>query len=248
MYLFYAIDMPATIQVGQTITLDEEESAHAVRVLRYSAGDTIHMADGRGLLYEACITNPHPKHCEVEIRSFEQQVKHHSGNVHIAVAPTKNIERMEWLAEKCTEIGVDTITPLLCHYSERKVIRTDRLQKIILSAAKQSLSAYLPKLNELTPIKDCILNAGETYKFIAHSSPWTDKRDLRDELKRINGNRQSTADIQPSAIVLIGPEGGFSDEEVHLAMEHGFIPVSLGESRLRTETAAIVACMMVNYV
>ena len=240
MYLFYALDIPHDITIGQRVTLDEEESAHAVRVLRYLAGDSIHIADGRGSLYEATITNPHPKHCEVEIRSIEQQSKHHRGNIHIAVAPTKNIERMEWLSEKCTEIGVDTLTPLLCHYSERKIIRTDRLQKIILSAAKQSLSAYLPQLNELTPIKDCILNATEQRRYIAHSSPWTDKRELRDELLH--------SDEKSSTIVLIGPEGGFSDDEVRLAMEHGFIPVSLGEARLRTETAAIVACMMVNYV
>lgn len=240
MYLFYASDIPHDITIGQRTTLDEEESAHAVRVLRYAAGDSIHIADGSGTQYEAIITNPHLKHCEVEIRSIEQQSKHHCGNIHIAVAPTKNIERMEWLSEKCTEIGIDTLTPILCHYSERKNIRIDRLQKIILSAAKQSLSAYLPQLNELTPIKDCILNATEQRRYIAHSSPWTDKRELRDELLH--------SDEKSSTIVLIGPEGGFSDEEVRLAIEHGFIPVSLGEARLRTETAAIVACMMVNYV
>lgn len=240
MYLFYATDIPATIAVGQSITLNDEQSAHAVRVLRYAAGDTIHIADGRGNMYEAIITNPHPKHCEAELRNITVLPKHHRGNLHIAVAPTKNIERIEWLAEKCTEIGVDTITPLLCHYSERKVIRTDRLQKIILSAAKQSLSAYLPQLNELTPLEACIRNTTEQRRYIAHSSPWLDKKDLRDELRK----SESTA----PAIVLIGPEGGFSDEEVRLAMEHGFVPVSLGEARLRTETAAIVACMMLNYV
>ena len=240
MYLFYALDIPESVAIGQSITLDEEQSAHAVRVLRYAAGDTIHIADGRGNMYEAVITNPHPKHCEVEIRSITPQTKHHRANVHIAVAPTKNIERIEWMAEKCTEIGIDTITPLLCHYSERKVIRTDRLTKIILSAAKQSLSAYLPTLNELTPFKDCVLNATEQRRYIAHSSPWVDKKDLRDELRK--------SDAQASTIVLIGAEGGFSDDEVRLAMERGFVPVSLGDARLRTETAALVACMLVNYV
>lgn len=248
MYLFYAIDIPSSVAVGQTIVLDEDQSAHAVRVLRYTAGDTIYIADGRGNLFTALITNPHPKHCEVEISSIEQQPRHHRGNVRIAVAPTKNIERMEWLAEKCTEIGVDRITPLLCHYSERKQIRTDRLQKIILSAAKQSLSAYLPELDELTPVKDCILSATEQYRFIAHSSPWTDKRDLRTELRQITDTQEPMADGRHTFCVLIGPEGGFSDEEVRLAMEHGFIPVSLGDARLRTETAAIVACTMINYV
>ena len=239
MYLFYATDIPQSIEVGQQIQLDEEESAHAVRVLRYAAGDTIRIADGRGHMYEAVITNPHPKHCEVEIRSIEKQTKHHQGDVHIAVAPTKNIERMEWLAEKCTEIGLDRLTPLLCHYSERKQIRVDRLGKIILSAAKQSLSAYLPHLDELTNFKDCVLSATEERRYIAHSSPWLDKKDLREQL------RQTPA---ASSIVLIGPEGGFSDEEVRFAMEHGFVPVSLGEARLRTETAAIVSCAMIQYV
>lgn len=258
MYLFYSMDIPSEAQVGHTIVLDEEESVHAVRVLRYTAGDTIHVANGKGMLYEACITNPHPKHCEAEIRSIELQPKHHYGTVHIAVAPTKNIERMEWLAEKCTEIGVDTLTPLLCHYSERKVIRTDRLQKIILSAAKQSLSAYLPHLNELISVKDCILNATEDYRYIAHSSSWTDKRDLRDELRKtgFSDSQHNSETVNsrfeiPDSVsfcVLIGPEGGFSDDEVRLAMEHGFVPVSLGDARLRTETAAIVACTMINYV
>lgn len=209
---------------------------HAVRVLRRSTGDMLHIADGRGMLYEARIINPHPKHCEVEIVEQTLQTKHHPVELHIAVAPTKNIERIEWLAEKCTEIGVDTITPLLCRYSERKQTRTDRLEKIILSAAKQSLSAYLPALSEMTPVEQVICSATEQRRYIAHSSPWTDKKILRDELQHTPHG---------STIVLIGPEGGFSDEEVRLAMEHGFIPVSLGDARLRTETAAIVATTIV---
>jgi 16S rRNA (uracil1498-N3)-methyltransferase len=174
----------------------------------------------------------------VEVLNIEPQPKHHKGNVHIAVAPTKNIDRMEWCVEKCTEIGVDTITPLLCHYSERKQIRNDRLEKIIISAAKQSLSAYLPQLREMQSFSDCVLSATEQRRYIAHSSPWTDKRDLRDELRK-NPDAEST-------IVLIGAEGGFDDDEVRLAMEHGFIPVSLGDARLRTETAAIVACTYIS--
>jgi len=238
MYLFYSIDIPVEIQVGQHVTLDEEQSAHAVRVLRYSVGDTLYVADGRGTLLTTRVINPHPKHCETEVLNIEQQTKHHKRYVHIAVAPTKNIERMEWCAEKCTEIGIDNLTPLLCHYSERKQIRIDRLEKIILSAAKQSLSAYLPQLHELTSFKDCVLSATEQRRFIAHSSPWVDKRDLREELRNCPSAE--------STIVLIGPEGGFSDDEVNLAMEHGFIPVSLGDARLRTETAAIVACTYIS--
>ena len=222
--------------VAATHVLSEEESAHAVRVLRRTTGDILHIADGNGMLYEAQITNPHPKHCEVEIIEQTLQAKHHPVELHIAVAPTKNIERIEWMAEKCTEIGVDTITPLLCRYSERKQIRIDRLEKIVLAAAKQSLSAYLPMLHEMTAVEQVICSATEQRRFIAHSSPWTDKKILRDELR-------STPPT--STIVLIGPEGGFTDEEVRLAMAHGFVPVSLGDARLRTETAAIVATTLV---
>ena len=131
MYLFYCPE----IEVKQT--LSEEESGHCVRVLRYSAGDEILITDGKGTTYTARITNPHPKHCDFEILTREQQAPHHAFHLHIAIAPTKNIERLEWAIEKCVEIGVDEITPLLCRFSERKQLRTDRLEKIILSAAKQ---------------------------------------------------------------------------------------------------------------
>ena len=230
MYLFYTPD----IETSQV--LSEEESAHCVRVLRYTRGDEILLTDGRGTTYTARITNPNPKHCAFEVVSQEKQVKGHPFHLHIAIAPTKNIERLEWMVEKCTEIGVDEITPLLCRFSERKQLRNDRLEKIILSAAKQSLSAYLPALSEMTPVEQVICSATEQRRYIAHSSPWTDKKILRDELQHTPHG---------STIVLIGPEGGFSDEEVRLAMEHGFIPVSLGDARLRTETAAIVATTIV---
>ena len=225
--------------IADTHVLSEEESAHAIRVLRRTTGDMLHIADGKGMLYEAQITNPHPKHCEVAIVEQVQQAKHHPVQLHIAVAPTKNIERIEWLAEKCTEIGVDTLTPLLCRYSERKQIRVDRLEKIVLAAAKQSLSAYLPELHEMTPVEQVICSATEQRRYIAHSSPWTDKKVLRDELRNT-----PTA----STIVLIGAEGGFTDEEVRMAMEHGFVPVSLGDARLRTETAAVVATTLVQNI
>ena len=145
MYLFYCPD------IEKQQTLSDEESAHCVRVLRYTAGDEILITDGKGTTYTARITNPHPKHCDFEIISREKQEPHHAIHLHIAIAPTKNIERMEWAIEKCVEIGVDEITPLLCRFSERKQLRTDRLEKIILSAAKQSLTPYLPVLHELTP-------------------------------------------------------------------------------------------------
>lgn len=229
MYLFYCPD----IETKQT--LSEEESAHCVRVLRYSAGDEILITDGKGTTYTARITNPHPKHCDFEIISSEKQQPHHNFHLHIAIAPTKNIERMEWAIEKCVEIGVDEITPLLCRFSERKQLRTDRLEKIILSAAKQSLTPYLPVLHELTPYEEFIRSQesgirSEEQKFIAHCYK-DDKRVLKDEIERGR-----------DVLVLIGPEGDFSEQEVADALRLGFVPVSLGNSRLRTETAAVVAC------
>ena len=227
MYLFYCPDI-LTRQ-----TLSEEESAHCVRVLRYSVGDEILVTDGRGTTYTARITNPHPKHCEFEVLSSEKQQPHHSFHLHIAIAPTKNIERMEWAIEKCVEIGVDEITPLLCRFSERKQLRTDRLEKIILSAAKQSLTPYLPVLHELTPYDEFISSqpsAVSLQKFIAHCYK-DEKRLLKDEIERGR-----------DVLALIGPEGDFSEQEVAEALSLGFIPVSLGNSRLRTETAAVVAC------
>ena len=230
MYLFYCPD------IEKQQTLSEEESGHCVRVLRYTAGDEILITDGKGTTYTARITNPHPKHCDFEIVSCEKQERHHHFHLHIAIAPTKNIERMEWAIEKCVEIGVDEITPLLCRFSERKQLRTDRLEKIILSAAKQSLTPYLPVLHELTPC-DAFIEAQrekvqrtQGQNFIAHCYK-DEKRYLKDVIERGR-----------DALVLIGPEGDFSEQEVAEALAAGFIPVSLGDSRLRTETAAVVAC------
>lgn len=236
MYLFYTPELTPDATIGQ---LSEEESGHCVRVLRYTRGDEILLTDGRGNTYQACITNPHQKHCEFKIINCERQQKSHRFHLHIAIAPTKNIERLEWMVEKCTEIGVDEITPLLCRFSERKQLRLDRLEKIILSAAKQSLTPYLPVLHEFTPYDQFIREQSELApsvgapgktQFIAHCYK-EDKRELKNE-------------ICPGydVLVLIGPEGDFSEQEVRSALELGFVPVSLGNSRLRTETAGVVAC------
>ena len=224
MYLFYTPD------IEESRFLSEEESAHCVRVLRYQRRDEIMLTDGRGTTYYARITNPHPKHCEFEVLRSEKQTKHHHFHLHIAIAPTKNIERLEWMIEKCTEIGIDEITPLLCHFSERKQLREDRLNKIILSAAKQSLNPYLPKLNPLTDFATLVQHAQEEDKFIAHCYK-NEKHLLKDM-------------IHPgkSVLILIGPEGDFSEQEIEDALQLGFVPISLGESRLRTETAGVVAC------
>lgn len=235
MYLFYTPEIVGSEEeVGKTYSLDAEESGHCVRVLRYDRGDEILLTNGQGMTYTAEITNPNPKRCEFRVLSAERQAKHHSNYIHIALAPTKNIERVEWFVEKCTEIGVDEITLLSCRFSERKQLRLDRLQKIILSAAKQSLTPYLPKLNELTDCTEFIRGAKEETRFIAHCY----KEDKRELCKEIVPGK--------SVVVMIGPEGDFSEQEITTALEHGFVPVSLGESRLRTETAGIVACHICN--
>ena len=234
MYLFYTPDIAATH------CLSEEESQHCVRVLRYDRGDEILLTDGRGTTYKARITNPHPKHCEFEVLSSEKQEPHHRFHLHIAIAPTKNIERLEWMVEKCTEIGIDEITPLLCRFSERKTLRIDRLEKIVLSAAKQSLTPYLPVLHELTPFEEFVKSTGSlspvagNQKYIAHCYE-KDKRELKDEIS-------ANVAHQSHITILIGPEGDFSEQEIDLALQNGYIPVSLGNSRLRTETAGVVAC------
>ena len=194
MYLFYTPD------IDNSHFLSEEESGHCVRVLRYDRGDEILLTDGRGTTYHARIVNPHPRHCEFEIISQEKQEKTHNIYLHIAIAPTKNIERLEWMVEKCTEIGVDEITPLLCRFSERKNLRNDRLEKIVLSAAKQSLTPYLPKLNPLTDFATLMQQYGgnnDIDKYIAHCYK-DEKRELKDALRK-------GRDI----LILIGPEGDF---------------------------------------
>ena len=235
MYLFYTPD------IETSHFLSEDESAHSVRVLRYDRGYEILLTDGRGTTYHARITNPHPRHCEFEVLSQEKQEKTHNIYLHVAIAPTKNIERLEWMVEKCTEIGVDEITPLLCRFSERKNLRIDRLEKIILSAAKQSLTPYLPKLNELTDFATLMQQYGDEStiegrdsrsidKYIAHCYK-DEKRELKDALRKGR-----------DVLILIGPEGDFSEQEVEWAIKEGFVPVGLGRSRLRTETAGVVAC------
>ncbi len=224
MQLFYTPDIN-----GNHYVLPEVESKHAVRVLRLTEGDTIHLIDGKGGFYTAKLSEANAKRCSVEVISKVSEYNKRSNYLHIAVAPTKNIDRIEWFLEKATEIGIDEITPILCQHSERKVIKPERLEKIIVSAMKQSLKAYLPKLNPLTPISNILKTEVSGGKFIAHCYE-QDKKQLKEELQ------------QSSNLILIGPEGDFSEEELELALERSFVPVSLGNSRLRTETAALAAC------
>ena len=221
---------------GQFYTLDESESKHCIRVLRYMKGDELVLIDGKGNWYEAIITDPNPKHCSVEVSKTIQNVGKRNYYLHIAIAPTKNIDRFEWFLEKATEIGIDEITPFLCEHSERRQIKNDRLEKVIVSAMKQSLKAFLPKLNNLTTFESFIEAATESCKYIAHCEE--------------SGKKHLFHQAKPSEtlLVLIGPEGDFSPQEIQLAKEKGFAEISLGESRLRTETAGIVAAQIIQLV
>lgn len=228
MHIFYTPD----IQKSQE--LPEEEAAHALRVLRLQPGDEVMLTDGTGNFYRARIGLAAHKRCLVDILATEPQAPLWTGHLHIALAPTKNMDRTEWFAEKATEIGFDELTFLNCRYSERKVIKTDRIQKILVSAIKQSLKARLPRLNEMTDLKTFIARPFEGQKFIAHCHEG-EKPLLKDLVRK-----------GEDAVVMIGPEGDFSEEEVRMALEAGFQPISLGRSRLRTETAALVACHILN--
>ena len=229
MHIFYTPDLS-----GSNYTLDETESKHCVRVLRLEKGDKITLVDGRGGFFTAEIADPNPKRCGVKVIQSELNFGLRNFKIQVAIAPTKNIERMEWFLEKATEIGIDRITPLLCRYSERKEIKNERLEKVMVSAMKQSLKAYLPKLDELTKIIEFIRQPFEGQKFIAHCGE--QHRELLKNAVVPGGN----------CLILIGPEGDFSTEEIELAIQFGFKPVSLGVSRLRTETAGVVACHIFN--
>ena len=228
MHVFYTPD------IQKSNELPEEEAQHCIRVLRLSIGDEITLTDGKGNFYKAEITVATNKRCFVNIKETIFQEPLWPCHLHIAMAPTKNMDRNEWFAEKATEIGFDELTFLNCRFSERKVIKTERIEKILVSAIKQSLKARLPKLNEMIEFDPFIRQEFKGQKFIAHCYEG-EKPLLKNVLKP-----------GEDALVLIGPEGDFSEEEVKKAIECGFTPISLGKSRLRTETAALVACHTMN--
>lgn len=224
--------------IAQTLQLTDDESNHCVRVLRLTEGDKIQVIDGKGCCYDCIITVANHKRCSVEIVGQAMEIPHWGHNITIAVAPTKHIDRTEWMVEKCTEIGVDRIIPLSCHNSERKQLKTERLRKIMVSAMKQSLKSNLPMLDELTSVDDFIGNHIEGQLFIAYCDPSL-PREKRADFAR---TYQPCNDVT----ILIGPEGDFSQIEVDHAVSAGFTPVTLGASRLRTETAAVMACSMIH--
>ena len=227
MHRFYCPD------IADTLTLGEEDSKHCVKVLRMSEGDTIEVVDGNGTLYTCRITMAHPKRCAIEVLDQQTQTPHWGHRIVLAIAPTKNLDRIEWLVEKCVEMGIDRIIPLRCHNSERTVLKTERLKKIMVAAMKQSLKATLPQLDEMTSIMDVIAEPCDGTRCIAYCDALL-PREQRLTLARAY---QPGSDV----MVLIGPEGDFSPEEVQAATAAGFVPVTLGESRLRTETAGLMA-------
>ena len=232
MQLFYN---PEISENTKQFSFNKEESKHIVKVLRKKQGDRLQITNGKGLLFNAEIAISDIKNCLVHIISETQQPKHNY-KLHLAVAPTKMNNRYEWFLEKATEIGIDSITPIICDRSERKVIKHERFDKIIQSAMKQSLNYHLPNLNEAVSFKNFVVQNFEGDLFIAHCEE-TDRKSLKQQLKP---NQNLT--------ILIGPEGDFSVKEIEMALENKFIPVTLGETRLRTETAAIVACHSVAFV
>ena len=237
MQLFYSKD----ISLSGFCTLDAEESRHAVRVLRMREGDIINVTDGRGNLYQCRILQANDRACVVEVAEQEFSIPNSQFSIHLAVAPTKNPARMEWLVEKAVEIGVGEITLLQCDHSERTFLKTDRLEKLAVSAMKQSLHLTLPRINPAVSLHDwlnsqfSILNS--QFKFVAHCEADKPRTPL-------------AAAMLPGrdAVVLIGPEGDFSEEEIQQALAAGFQPVSLGPSRLRTETAALYAVTAFNLI
>jgi len=228
MQLFYCPDLQDT-----THTFNEDESKHIVRVLRLKNGDSIHLTNGKGGLFKAKLVDNHPKRCTVSVIETKTNFEKRNFKLHLAIAPTKNISRYEWFLEKATEIGIDEITPIICEHSERKEIKNNRLEKVIIAAIKQSLKAYVPKLNKTEKLPAIIQQDFQGQKFIAYCDG--DHIHLKDQYVP-----------QEDAIILIGPEGDFSPEEVKFAKENGFKTVGLGKSRLRTETAAIAACHTIN--
>ncbi len=230
MHLFYTPDIATTLELPQ------DEAAHALRVLRLTEGAEVMLTDGKGSFYRAEIDIISGKRCYMRIVEIITPEPLWQGHLHLAMAPTKNMDRIEWFAEKATEIGFDELTFLDCRFSERKVVKTERVEKILVSAMKQSLKPMLPVLNGMIPFDKFVVSPFNGKKFIAHC---------------YEGEKQPLMQaLQPGedALVLIGPEGDFSPEEVQKAIANGFQPITLGRSRLRTETAALVAVHTMNLV
>ena len=227
---FYVPDAASTNE------LPAEEAAHASRVLRLESGDEVFLIDGAGCFFKAQLTLVTKGRCLYDIVERLPQEKTWNGRIAVAMAPTKVIDRVEWTLEKATEIGIDEFSLLNCAFSERRNVKLERLDKIVVAAVKQSRKAWKPLLNDLQPFESFVNRPRKGAKYIAHCYAEIDKKDLYGELLQLNGDEEVT--------ILIGPEGDFSIDEVRLAMNKGYVSVSLGQSRLRTETAALAATMI----
>jgi 16S rRNA (uracil1498-N3)-methyltransferase len=232
MHIFYTPDI-----THNTYTLNEEESKHCVRVLRLTTGSIVNLVDGKGGFYTAEITSDNPKKVSLSILKVETEFHKRNHYLHIAVAPTKNIDRIEWFLEKATELGIDEVTPIITDRSERRVVKEDRLNKVITSAVKQSIKAYHPKLNDAITFDAFLKEPFDGNKLIAHCID--------------NGEKQYISKLvapHQKYLILIGPEGDFTPDEVNLALNKGFKALTLGDNRLRTETAALSVCFEINYL
>jgi len=234
MQLFYNASIDNNTKA---FTFDKSESKHIIKVLRKSEGDQLSITNGKGDFFKIIILTANPKKCIGEVINIKS-VDQLPYSLHLAVAPTKLNDRYEWFLEKATEIGITEITPIICDHSERKIINLDRFEKKIQSAMKQSLKSYLPKLNKATTFKNFLISQENNtqQKLIAHCEE-TSKKTLKSVLKK-----------RGDTTILIGPEGDFSSNEINKSIRIGFAPISLGKSRLRTETAAIVACQSVAFI
>lgn len=224
---------------GQENEMPTEEALHALRVLRIKSGDEINLMDGVGNFYRAEVTLAATKRCLYEVKEVLPQQPAWHGHVHLAIAPTKVMDRIEWMAEKATEIGFDELSFLNCKFSERKTMRTVRLDKIVISAVKQSHKAWKPIVNQMVSFKEFIAQPRKGRKFICHCYEEFEKVDLMTELQKLY-------DEDADVTVLVGPEGDFSVDEVKLAIANGYESASLGTSRLRTETAGLMSVAMAN--
>jgi 16S rRNA (uracil1498-N3)-methyltransferase len=219
---FFLLEIPDS----ETFTLPEEESKHIIRVLRYENGDQFLLLDGLGLIVTAEVIEAHPKKCLVKVVSKEQRTQKYPG-FHLAIAPTKNLDRMEWMVEKIVEIGATKLTFLNCERSERVQLKPDRLQRVAIAAMKQAQHDFLLEIEELQSFKDFVTN--NPNGGLAHC---------------MDGDKKPVSQLKHPYRILIGPEGDFSEAELKLALKHGYEAVHLGESRLRTETAGMVACVL----
>ena len=239
---FYVPDAAAASELPQ------EEAMHALRVLRLTEGDEISLVDGEGTLYKAVITSATGKHCHYDIAESLPQQRPWRGRLHIAMAPTKMMERTEWMAEKVTEIGVDELSFPECRFSERRKMRKERIEKVVVAAMKQSHKAWMPQVNDMCAFKQFIDNERGGRKYICHCYNEIERRELTSLLRESAESNAATGDTSDEDVtILIGPEGDFSVEEVRYAISKGYKSTSLGPSRLRTETAAIVAATVARF-